>query len=131
MKKKILVVDDEPGITLMLKLGLESFGPFIVHEENSSTKAIDTARAFRPDVIVLDLMMPDPDGHALAEQLKKDPELGHTPVIFLTALIHKTTTCEATADADRRYYLAKPVDLQELVRYIEQCSPDARRSGAG
>lgn len=130
-KKQILVVDDEPGITLMMKFGLESFGPFDVHEENISAKAIDTARDIRPDVIILDLMMPDPDGHELAARLKQDPELGHIPVIFLTALIHTTTTCEGPSDAVRRYYLAKPVDLSELVRYIERCSPPTRHIREG
>lgn len=131
VKTQILVVDDEPEITHMVKMGLESFGLFIVHEENTSARAVATARALLPDVIILDLMMPDPDGHELAAHLKQTPDLSHIPIIFLTALIHKTSTSAATADTSLRHYLAKPVDLLELVRYIEECSPPVKRIGQG
>jgi len=85
--KRILVVDDEPSVTRNLKLNLESSGDYDVFAENHAGNALAAARIFRPDLILLDVMMPGMDGGDVAARLRADPLLRDTPVIFLTALV--------------------------------------------
>ncbi|MBU8932432.1 MAG: response regulator [candidate division Zixibacteria bacterium] len=80
---KVLVVDDEPEITEIVQAFLGEAGYRVV-VENSPMKVCDVAREFLPDVILLDIMMPDVDGYDICEALKKDSKLATTPVIFLT-----------------------------------------------
>ncbi|MFQ6008354.1 MAG: PleD family two-component system response regulator [Candidatus Zixiibacteriota bacterium] len=80
---KVLVIDDEPEITEIVQSFLTESG-FQVLVENSPQRAIDKARKFKPDVILLDIMMPELDGYDICQQLKKDPEFADRPIIFLT-----------------------------------------------
>lgn len=80
---KILVVDDEPEITEIVETFLTEAG-YQVSVQNSPTEAIKSAHQFKPDVILLDIMMPGMDGYDICQELKKDPEFSGTPVIFLT-----------------------------------------------
>src|SRR6267154_639609 len=84
--KRILVIDDEPGITLNLKLTLESGGDYEVLGENNPANALAAAQTFQPNLILLDVMMPDLDGGDVAARLQADPVLRDTPVIFLTGI---------------------------------------------
>lgn len=120
MIKRVLVVDDEPGVTLMVKLGLEGHGGYEVYEQIDSGSVVDVARTFKPDVIILDIMMPGLDGSEVAACLWQDSELRHIPVLFLTALVSRTESSEHHAGFGQRHYLAKPVNLSELIQYIEQ-----------
>ena len=90
--KRILVVDDEPGVTRSLKLNLEAGGEYEVFTENHSNKALAAARACRPDLVLLDVMMPGMDGADVAERMHDDPVLRRTPVVFLTALVSNKET---------------------------------------
>ena len=80
---KVLVVDDEPEITEIVETFLTEAG-YKVTVENASNKAIEKARAIKPDVILLDIMMPGVDGYDICQELKKDPEFATVPIIFLT-----------------------------------------------
>jgi len=80
---KVLVVDDEPEITDIVQTFL-SEADYQVLVENSPKNAVEKARRFKPDVILLDIMMPDIDGYDICQELKSDPEFAHTPIIFLT-----------------------------------------------
>src|ERR1035438_4062424 len=75
MKKRILVVDDEPALTRMIKLTLEQTEQYEVRTENLGRKAIEAAREFKPELILLDVLMPDMLGSEIAAQLEQDPEL--------------------------------------------------------
>src|ERR1700756_1464811 len=86
-KRRILIVDDDRESTHLVKILLEKAGHYLVQEENDSAKPHQSARNFRPDVILLDIMMPGTDGDEVAAQIDADPELGSTPIIFLTALV--------------------------------------------
>jgi len=90
--KRILVVDDEPSVTRNLKLNLESSGGYDVFAENHATNALTAARIFRPDLVLLDVIMPGMDGGDVAARLRADPLLRDTPVIFLTALVSNEET---------------------------------------
>ena len=116
---RILVVDDEVALARTVALNLEDTGRFEVAVANNGTEALDMAPRFRPDLILLDLMMPDMDGSEVAERLCADPLLRDVPVVFLTAVVAKA---EVKAGGDMiggRCFLAKPARAEELVSCID------------
>ena len=118
-KKKILVVDDEGGMTRMLKRNLEATNRYDVRAENSSSAAVAAAREFVPDLILLDVMMPGMDGGDVAAQIKEDSKLNHIPIVFLSAIVKKEETQATGADIGGLTFLAKPVKLDDLIACIE------------
>src|SRR2546425_8338770 len=86
-KQRILVVDDFVSLTTLVKVALEKTGRYEVCEQNDSTEALSSARAFHPDLILLDVDMPELDGGSVAEQIRSDRFLKHVPVVFPTGLI--------------------------------------------
>ena len=131
-KRKIMIVDDEAGITRMVKLALEQTGHYEVFEENKSTRGVESARIYAPDLIILDVTMPDIDGTQLANMLKADAQLKDLPIIFLTATV---TREESRGEGWREnvIYIRKPATLPELINGIEQSIEAAQieRTGSG
>src|SRR5438093_5571928 len=121
-KRRILIVDDDADSTHLVKILLEKTGSYVVLEENDSAAAHQSARSFRPDVILMDIMMPKTDGAELAVQIEADPELQGTPIIFLTALITKPETNNGLRIEGHRS-LAKPINIPELIDQIEESLP--------
>lgn len=80
---RVLVVDDEPEITDIVETFLTESG-YTVGVENNAQAAIEAAKKFQPDLILLDIMMPGMDGYSICNQIKAEPTLTHIPVIFLT-----------------------------------------------
>ena len=80
---KILVVDDEPQITEIVEAFLVNAG-HEVHISNDGKLAIQKAKEVRPDIILLDIMMPGIDGYSICNEIKSDPGLANVPVVFLT-----------------------------------------------
>ena len=118
-RKKVLIVDDEAGFTKMVKLTLENTGRYIVIEENVGTETIRTAWNCRPDIIFLDVVMPDIDGGDVASRLKNDPRLKDVPVVFLTAIVSSDEAL--TKDKIGGFpFLSKPVSLDALEKCIEE-----------
>lgn len=120
MKKRIMVVDDEPALTRMVKLNLERTGNYEVHTENQGSRAIQAAREFRPDLIFLDVMMPDMGGEEVAALLREDPQLANTRFIFMTAIVTKDETDTMGSTIGGNEFLAKPVRTDELIATIER-----------
>jgi len=119
-KKRILVVDDEASLTRMLKRNLESTGRYEVHTENSGAAGVAAARAFHPDFILLDVMMPGVDGGEVAAQLREDKALEKIPVVFLTAIVKQEETTATGGTIGGCEYLAKPIKLEDLVACIQK-----------
>ena len=117
-KKKILVVDDEESLCRILKLNLEETGNYEVSTETEGTRALSVARVFKPDLIILDVVMPDIDGGLVWNQLKGDDATKNTPVIFLTAFASKDDSADNIIGG--HYILAKPVLFDKLVQSIEE-----------
>jgi len=115
-----LVVDDEPALTRMVKLNLERTGNYEVRTENQASKAVQTAREFKPDLIFLDVMMPDMTGDEVSAQLKKDEELSWIKFIFMTAIVTKDETESMGSNIGGNEFLAKPVKTDELIATIER-----------
>jgi CheY-like chemotaxis protein len=118
-RRRILIVDNDPNTTHLVKVLLEKTGHYLVLEENDATKAHQSARNFRPDLILLDVVMPETDGGEVAARVEADPELHNTPIVFLTALV---TRAEAKSglSIQGHPFLAKPVSIPELINAIEQ-----------
>ena len=121
-RRRVLIVDNDKDSTHLVKVLLEKTGRYAVLEENDGTKAHLTARNFRPDLVLLDIVMPETDGGEIAAQLRADPELHNTPIIFLTALV---TRAEAKTGLhiQGHPFLAKPISIPELIEAIERVLP--------
>jgi DNA-binding response OmpR family regulator len=120
--KKVLLVDDDVGFCEATQLLLEDRGYEVVLAHDGK-EGLDKARNEKPDVIILDVMMPEMNGYDVCVVLKEDPELKKIPVTLLTAVdqsIFKTTyTPQMGLMTEADDYLAKPVEPQELVRCVE------------
>jgi CheY-like chemotaxis protein len=119
MKKRILVVDDEPEFTNLLKLTLESQGYYEVREENDAENVRASAREFDPDLVVLDIMMPELDGSEVAAALKADPVTRDVPVIFLTALVSQEDAPMGACSSGGQTFLPKNIRVEKLIGCIE------------
>lgn len=131
MRPKVLVIDDEEGFTKILKMNLERNDAYEVHVENNSMNALAVARDFRPDVILLDIVMPGLDGGDIAAQFADHPYLRRVPVIMLTALVAQDeTNPEAVVQAGAMNVLPKPVNMDLLTRCINNALQKSDSAGA-
>ena len=130
-KKRILVVDDESSITRMVKLNLEQTGDYQVATENVSRLALAAAERFQPHLMLLDVMMPGLDGGTLASQLQASPKLKGVPIVFLTAAVTREEVRERAGIVGGLPFLAKPVNLQEVLACLQYHLGPARPSAAG
>jgi CheY-like chemotaxis protein len=119
-KKRILIIDDEPSFTRMVRLNLEKTGFFEVREENKATAALNAAREFKPDLILLDVIMPNMDGGDVAAQIQSDRALKGTPIVFLTATVSKREAGNAGLNSGGSLFLAKPISVESLVQCINE-----------
>lgn len=117
-QKRILIIDDEESFTRMVRLNLERTKRYVVREENRAPHAMTTAREFKPDLILLDVIMPGSDGGELASRIKADPTFKDVPVIFLTATVSKREAAEGVFTGGY-LFLPKPVSLKNLVESME------------
>jgi CheY-like chemotaxis protein len=122
-KKKILIIDDEENFTHMVKLNLEGTGRFVVFEENKGSQGLAAALALHPDLILLDIIMPDMDGSEVATQLKEDKDTRQIPVVFLTVVVRRNETDGKCSVIGGHPFIAKPVNLSELVACIDKYIP--------
>jgi CheY-like chemotaxis protein len=114
-KKRILIADDEPGVRLTVTRMLEK--DYVVLEATNGEEAVDIVKEQRPDLILMDLMMPRKDGYTACYEIKNDQETKLIPVIILTAVGHelnKKYAVEMGADG----YITKPFTIQELTGVI-------------
>jgi CheY-like chemotaxis protein len=127
-KSRILMIDDNRDFTHSGKIALEKTGRYSVWEENEPARAHQTAQRVKPDLILLDIAMPETDGGEVAARIESDPALHRTPVVFLTALVTKAEA-RAGLEIQGHSYLAKPISIPELVEGIERNLPAHAVSG--
>ncbi|MEP6673389.1 MAG: response regulator [Chthoniobacter sp.] len=96
-KRRVLLVDDESALTMICKLMLEQTDSFVVQVENLGERALSTAQSFRPDVIFLDIHLPDKGGHAIAGDLKADLQLRDVPIVFWSGSVQRKTDVVANS----------------------------------
>ena len=118
--KRLLLVDDEEPFTRLVKLNLEQTGRYTVRIETDGAKALATAREFAPDLILLDVIMPDADGGEVAALIKADAALKAVPIIFLTAAVSQKELEGPSGMIGGRMFIAKPVNKRSLIELIDQ-----------
>jgi len=115
-QQKVLVVDDEEDILYMLKYNLSREG-YKVKTASNGHKAVEIAEKFLPDLILLDIMMPNQDGVETCRQLREIPDLNHTFIIFLTARSEEYSEV-AAFDVGADDYITKPIKPRALMSRI-------------
>ena len=119
-RKKILVIDDEEAFGRMIKLNLEKTQGYEVKLEPDGKKALLAAKAFGPDLIFLDLIMPEMLGEDVMHLLKADDSTKYIPVVFLTASVESGEISHHQGVLEKYPYLEKPVSLNTIIDCIEQ-----------
>ena len=121
-KSRVLIVDDNSRLARSAQLFLEHTGNYFACSVVDPRRALETARSFKPDLVLVDLIMPQEDGMEVAAQLEGDWALHAVPIVFLTSLI----TAEEAKDGRRVYghrILPKPTRSAELFALVEQNLP--------
>ena len=119
-KKRILIIDDEQSFVEGVKLNLENMGEYEVMTETRGENALVAMHRFKPDIVFLDVVMPDIDGGEVMRRIKSDENLKDIPVVFLTAITRKDEVSSRKGVVGGHPFLAKPVSTQELIDYIRK-----------
>lgn len=120
MSARILLIDDEPDFTALLAANLEESG-YQVHQVNDPRRAVLEARAFRPDLCIIDLVMPGMDGGDVVNALKAEPLLSYTPVLMLTALVEENPdNPDELQMKGGLAFVSKTSDLQVILNAIRK-----------
>jgi DNA-binding response OmpR family regulator len=131
--RKILLIEDDSDLFTLLKYNLEKEG-FSLIGQQTGKGAIELCRQTRPDLILLDIMLPDSDGLDICKGIRNDPELAATPVIFLTARASETDRIVGL-EIGANDYVVKPFFVRELIARIKlqfrNQAPPARVLEAG
>ncbi len=118
MTRRVLVVDDDDDVREVTILSLEVIGGYEVFDADGGVTAIELARLHRPDLVLLDVMMPGMDGPATFRALRADPETAHIPVVLLTAKV--PVSLDQEENKGLAGIISKPFDPRALVAEIER-----------
>ena len=121
-RPRILIVDNNSRFARSARLVLDQSGKYVACTVTDPRRTLETARSFKPDLVLVDLIMPEEDGIEVATQLEADSALHGVPIVFLTSLI----TAEEAKDGRRVYghrILPKPASSSQLVELVEQNLP--------
>ena len=122
VKKKVLLVDDDPDFVEAVKVIVQS-GGYDVRVACDGQEGLEAVAAERPDIIILDVMMPVMDGHKTCAALKGNKETADIPIILLTAVADRVTTSTYThrdmLESEAEDYMPKPVEPKELLELIK------------
>ena len=117
-----MIIDNNRDFTYSAKRALETTGRYVVCEENDASKAHQTAQNIKPDLILLDIAMPETDGGEVAARIESDLALHRMPIVFLTALITKAEA-RSGLRIQGRPFLAKPINIPDLIAGIKRSLP--------
>lgn len=117
--KTILIVDDNPAFTTLYRRILELDGGYVVFTENKAVLAVEYVRKCRPDLIMMDILMPDMLGSDVAAKLRDDPTLEHTKVIFVTSMLKESEVAKANESAGGHRIISKAISGKDLLLVIE------------
>lgn len=118
MSHRVLVVDDEPDVVMIIKTTLQAEGYDVV-SANNGKDALEEAFETRPDLIVLDVMMPGMTGFDVLKELKANESTATVPIVMLTGVSEKSKIQEAI-QSGIDYYVVKPFDFDDLLSKIKQ-----------
>lgn len=120
MKKRLMIVDDEKGFTSMLSLNLEATGQYEVRVVNNPKDAQPMALQYHPDLILLDVIMPQMEGPDVANEIRSNPNIKNTPIIFLTATVTNDEVAAQGGHIGGHRFVSKPSQLPTLLDTIEK-----------
>jgi CheY-like chemotaxis protein len=116
---KILVVDDEKILAKFIKLTLSADESFEVSIVTQSSEVYSTVLEWKPDLILMDIMMPGLQGNEVAELIHQNPDLKNIKIVFITALVKKHEVNEGSVIGGRRF-LPKPIDAESLMAVVKE-----------
>lgn len=116
--RRILLIDDDPRLTALVRDAFEATGRYLIKEENRSLRALHAARHFQPDVILLDVIMPELDGREVAQQLRADPALQDVPIVFVTSL-DADGVIGSIGFLSGYSFVAKPFRIEDLIGCVD------------
>jgi CheY-like chemotaxis protein len=119
MDKKNLLIVDDAELFLNMQQSFLSREDFVIHTAKSGTEAIDRARATHPDLILLDLYMPDMNGDAVCTELRSDPEFARTPILIVTS-DQKPANLVKCVEAGCDGFVYKPFSREQLLGIVQQ-----------
>jgi len=111
----VLICDDEPSLRELIRISLD--GPYEFVEADDGEESLELARSVRPDVIILDMMMPRRSGLEVLTELRRDEDLADTRVIVLTA---QPATCEQALRAGADVVMVKPFEPEQIAAAVEE-----------
>ena len=122
-KKKILLIDDDPDFVEAVRVIIAS-GGYDVRVAYDGAEGLEAVTQEKPDLIILDVMMPVMNGHEACAKLKANPETAKIPIILLTAVADRVTTSTYThrdmLESEAEDYMPKPVEPAELLSLVQQ-----------
>jgi two-component system alkaline phosphatase synthesis response regulator PhoP len=118
MAKTVLIIDDDPGIVRLVASHLWA-GNYKVLTATDGEEGLRQCQTHRPDLVILDIMMPGVSGDVVAEAMSDDLALSHIPILFLTGII-KQSEIKNTSTTPGQYYLAKPFKGEDLLKMVQK-----------
>ncbi len=135
-KTKILIIDDEEDICIFTKSVLEKTGRYEVFFSMEAKEGVNLAKSYRPDLILLDVRMPEMDGAEVAQHLSEDEATRSItivfltalaiPMVFLVALLKNETLKQETKQGEGYYFIQKPVTAKELMERLDSILNEKR-----
>ena len=124
-KRRILIIDDEEKFANMVKKNLEALGNYEVRVETKGVNGLNVVKEYRPDLILLDVIMPDRRGPEVANEIRETEKIKNTPIVFLTATVGKGQSESFGGLVAGRPFtikpaISKPVSTKDLVHCIEE-----------
>jgi len=124
MKTRALIVDDDPNLSRLAGVILETTNLYEVRIESQAMRALAVAREFKPHIVVLDVDMPGRDGGEIANDIRADPALSQTRILFLTGLVSKDEAGDRALVSGGSHFLPKPVEPTVLLQTVARLLQD-------
>jgi len=119
-KRKILIIDDNNDVVESVKMTLEETGGYEVRGETKAVNGLDVARQFKPDMILLDIIMPGIAGNEVARRLKDDPQTKTIPIAYFSVIVSQDEIKAKSGIIGGNRFIPKPSNLEDLVHSIEE-----------
>lgn len=119
-KRKILIIDDNNDVVESVKMTLEETGGYEVRGETKAVNGLDVARQFKPDMILLDIIMPGIAGNEVARRLKDDPQTKPIPIAYFSVIVSQDEIKAKSGIIGGNRFIPKPSNLEDLVHSIEE-----------
>lgn len=120
LRPRILIIDDEPAIGELLRRFFEGTGDYLVDCQTDARVAMTQAHAFKPDVLILDVNMPEVNGLEVAREIRSKPWLRHRPIVFYTGMPETKLECYRAGKDGPTVFVTKGTALQELQKSVEK-----------